>query len=419
MKPWPVIGIVASILGFVSGHAWGAAAPPAPVVPRLDAWAILRGTGGPEPGPASDALLPNPSEEAVAFAAAESEAAARLNATSRSFATALLCGGEGAAQSPAWLDNVRANRMVVQVPTACDSPAARLLRSLRPLEERLSGFLPEDALVTWDMGAPPAAVVGLAADCLRMWAPEQHAWLADRLVEVHEAGVDPVADLLPALGSHVAGGLLPPVPGDATWPLPRPVWLAPVVDRDAAERALGELLRWEAGAVAVLTGGLASAEVVREQTAGVSVVGLRIESLVRTPLPSPSMAVVDGILVVAPVRSAVWETVESMWARSKEGPGETVRSEDRVVARFRADLERLAGYLEPPPPRVDRALALFGVPKAGSLMELLQLRRERLRGMVASFEAMTGTARSRPGPGEVSVTLDWELVGRAELGVGQ
>jgi hypothetical protein len=153
----------------------------------------------------------------------------------------------------------------VHLQTQGETPLSGFARSLKPLEDPLSRLLPDDALAAWDLGASPAAVAALVAQVLRELAPGQHRWLADRLAELRASGIDPATELLPALGQGIGGGLLPPAPGDAAWRLPRPVWLLRVEDERAVARALPVLLRWWAGAVADLSGGLTSATPVREE----------------------------------------------------------------------------------------------------------------------------------------------------------
>lgn len=280
----------------------------------------------------------------------------------------------------------------VHLPTGGETPLSAFTRSLKPLEEPLSRLLPDDALAAWDVGASPAAVAGLVAQVLREVAPGQHRWLADRLSELRSAGIDPATELLPALGHGVGGGLLPPDPGDASWRLPRPVWLLRVEDEQAVARVLPGLLRWWAGAVADLSGGMTSAVPVREELWGVSLTCLQIEGVLDRPLPSPTFAVTGGVLVVSPVRSAVRDVVAEIGTRAAIDTTEATGVPPGTVALVRAEPRALAAILAPELPRLSRLAHAAGLPAGGLGAEPTERLARTLLRLAGSFEQVTGSA---------------------------
>ena len=78
------------------------------------------------------------------------------------------------------------------------------------------------------------------------------------------------------------------------------------------DKFLYEFFHWRASALAPFTGGLVSAMVVSEQHEGVELMGLKLDSIIDLPLPSPAFALVDDTLIVSPVRSALREAVSAM-----------------------------------------------------------------------------------------------------------
>lgn len=315
------------------------------------------------------------------------------------------CGGTGSSADSA---SIRVCSSVL-LPIGVDTPLSRLARSLRPLDEPLSRLLPDEALAAWDLGAPPAAVAGLAAGVLGEVAPAQHGWLQARLSELRAAGIDPTTDLLPALGHEVSGGLLPPAPEDAAWRLPRPVWLLRVDDEQAVARALPALLRWWAGAVADLSQGLTSAVTVRDELWGVSLIGLQIEGVLDRPLPSPTVAVTGGVLVVSPVRSAVRDVVVGLGARAATDRAGSTALPPGTVALFRAEPRALATILGPELPRLARLADAAGLPAGGLGAQPTERLGRTLLRHASSFDQVAGSAVLVPADDGVCLLVEREL----------
>ncbi len=229
-----------------------------------------------------------------------------------------------------------AGRLAAGRPTSrlCD-----LVHSLEPLAEPLSRRLPAEALATHDLGAPPGALFKLIAGAL---TEADGAGAGSPSAFSEASGLDPATDLFPYLGRRVASALLPAPTTSGDIPLPRPVAVAETSDEAAVRAFLDTLLRWEAGEVAARSEGLVSARVVAETHEGVEIRGLEIESVVPGPLPSPSYAVTDGLLVVSPMRSAVREAISSIHATAG-----TVQPliEGSPVELVHADLCALVGEL--------------------------------------------------------------------------
>jgi len=100
-----------------------------------------------------------------------------------------------------------------------------------------------------------------------------------------------------------------------------------------------------------------SAMVVQEEYEGVDMWGLQVESVlpVAMPLPSPGWAIVDGILVASPFRSAVREGITAVHQfnsarNSLHGAGKTVSKEaflqEGAAEIFWMDLNRLGSECE-------------------------------------------------------------------------
>jgi len=253
----------------------------------------------------------------------------------------------------------------VRLGTEGNASLTRLVRSLQPVRQPLSRLLPRNALAAWDLGARPDIVAEAVAHALQATAPRQHRWLLDRLAELRAAGVDPASELLPALGQGIGGGLLPPVPGEPSWPLPRPVWIFRVDDAQAVARALPRILHWWAGAVADLSGGLASAVWLSEEVGGVSVLGLQIEGVLEGPLPSPAAALANGVLIVSPVRSAVLDVLAEPRRQGGDDQAGDVAEPRQAVGLLRGEPRALAVLLEPPVPRLSRFASVLGLPSGG------------------------------------------------------
>ena len=81
---------------------------------------------------------------------------------------------------------------------------------------------------------------------------------------------------------------------------------------EKVDKFLYEFFHWRASALAPFTGGLVSAMVVSEQHEGVEIMGLKLDSIIDLPLPSPAFALVGDTLIISPVRSALKEAVSAM-----------------------------------------------------------------------------------------------------------
>jgi hypothetical protein len=294
-------------------------------------------------------------------------------------------------------------------PPDCASPAARFARALHPLSEPLAGLLPADALAAWELGVSPVEVATLYSALLLELAPGQHAWLSERLAEARAAGVDPFADLLPALGVGLAGALLRPEQAPDGWPLPRPVWVARVDDEDAAQRAVAALLEWEAGAVAEVSGGLASASIVREQLLGVTVTGLQVESFTDVPMPSPAVAFVHGLLVVSPVRSAVRDAVGAILDRGGLWPAGGRPGPEGPVAVLRANPAAAFVALRPAAGPLARIAALLRAPVDTSEADSALGALEATLAVGRSYQRELSSARVLQGEAGTQVVIESEL----------
>ena len=197
----------------------------------------------------------------------------------------------------------------------------RFLASFEPLDGRMAGSFPGDALIVYDIGVAPDTAFEAIEALLESSLPELHTLLENILAEFEQAaGLDPRRDLVPYLEHGLAVGLLPPEEGVDEWPFPRKVVIMRVRDAGAVASFLEAWINWEAGAVAPLTHGLLGASVHSDNIDGHEVVGLQLDALlpVDFPLPSPSYSVTGDFLVMSPVRTAVIETLGRLeWDPSK------------------------------------------------------------------------------------------------------
>jgi hypothetical protein len=195
---------------------------------------------------------------------------------------------------------------------ATGTTGERLMASLVPLDDSISGFFPDDALVAYDMGIAPEAAIDVLDDLLESAVPDLHLWLEETLDEFRAAsGLDPYADFLSHLDHGLAVGMLAPEHEADGWPFPRKVVIVRILDRVAVARFLETWIPWEAGAIAPKTHGVLGASVVSEVVAGAEIVGLELNGLLpaELPLPSPSYALVGDYLIASTVRSGVAETL--------------------------------------------------------------------------------------------------------------
>ena len=202
------------------------------------------------------------------------------------------------------------------ITTAADiTTGERLMASLVPMNESLAGFLPDDALIAYDIGIEPEAAIEVLEDLLESALPELHLWLAETLAEFRAAsGLDPNADFLSQLDHHLAVALLAPESDPDGWPFPRKVVVLRVLDEVAVSRFLEAWIHWGAGAIAPKTHGVLGASVASEMAAGSKIVGLKLNGLLpaELPLPSPSYALIGDSLIVSSVRSGVAEALNRL-----------------------------------------------------------------------------------------------------------
>jgi hypothetical protein len=188
----------------------------------------------------------------------------------------------------------------------------RLMASLTPLDDSISGFFPDDTLIAYDIGIAPGAAIDVLEELLESAMPDLHMWLEETFDEFRAAsGLDPHTDFLTHLDDGLTVAMLAPESELDGWPFPRKVVIVRVLDEVAVARFLEAWVPWEAGAIAPKTHGVLGASVESEVVAGVEVVGLRMNGLLpaELPLPSPSYALVGDYLIVSSVRSGVAETV--------------------------------------------------------------------------------------------------------------
>jgi hypothetical protein len=184
--------------------------------------------------------------------------------------------------------------------------------SLEPLNGRMAGSFPENALVAYDIGVAPLTAVESIEALLQSSLPELHEQLGEIFVDFRAAtGLAPKRDLLPHLEHGLAVGLLPAEEQANGWPFPRKVVIVRVRDAAAVSRFMEAWINWEAGAIAPMTQGLLGASVRSDGVDGHVVVGLQLDGFLplEMPLPSPSYSVAGDFLVMSPVRSAVVETL--------------------------------------------------------------------------------------------------------------
>ena len=202
-----------------------------------------------------------------------------------------------------------------------DAAFPGLLDSLTPIERPISAWFPRNALMTYEAGAPLEKVLDVMEYYLRAWSPRLVDKAASRFESFQAStGLDPANDLFPLLNGPLAVAWLPA--DGIGWPLPRMVAMVRVADAERAERFLSGLLEWKAGAMAPVTGGLAGAIVVSEVHEGVDVKGLRLDSIIPLPLPSPAYALAGGFLIASPHRSAVKEAVSAVHGSAPRLSGE-------------------------------------------------------------------------------------------------
>lgn len=188
----------------------------------------------------------------------------------------------------------------------------RLRYALSPVGRRTATNLPGDALMAADIGASPAEILAGLGWMLETNTPKFYQKLDSALESFcASTGLDPESDFFPFVGHQTALAVLPAMNGVDRWPLQRPLITAEVYHRPKVERFLTDVVEWEAGTVAEISGGLVSAMVVSEEHEGIEILGLQLEGFIPLPLPSPSFAIIGNQLVASPVRSAVREAISA------------------------------------------------------------------------------------------------------------
>ena len=275
------------------------------------------------------------------------------------------------------------------------------LASLEPLNGRMAGSFPDDALITYDIGVAPETAVEAIEELLESSLPEFSRSLQEFLAEFREAtGLDPRHDLVPHLEHGLAVGLLPPESDADGWPFPRKVVIMRVRDAEAVSRFLEAWISWEAGAIAPITQGLVGASVRSGHLDGHEIVGLQLDGLlpIDFPFPSPSYSVAGDFLVMSPVRSAVAETLGRLeWDQSR--PDATVDGE--VVEEVWLNFPQWPEAWRRAEPFVESLLGRLGLETLG----LIQTCRA-MAEIVGEFD---------PGSGTTSITPQGGLVFRFEI----
>lgn len=189
--------------------------------------------------------------------------------------------------------------------------------SMTPINYPLSPRLPAAAMATYEVGAHPEKLLEMAGYLLKAAAPLFHQEItkwSDEFIAV--SGLNPRGDFFSYLDTNMAVAWLPSSDEGEQWPLPRSVVLMRVKDGERILRFLNEFIHWKAGATAPHTGGWIGARVSNESYEGVELLGLKLDSLFSLPLPSPTFAVVNDLLIASPVPSAVKEAVSAIHGKA-------------------------------------------------------------------------------------------------------
>lgn len=277
----------------------------------------------------------------------------------------------------------------------------RFLISLEPLNGRMAGSFPDDALITYDIGVAPETAIEAIDELLESSLPELHSYLEGFLAEFQAAtGLDPIHHLLPHLEHGLAVGLLPPQDDIDGWPLPRKVVIMRVRQPEAVSRFMEAWINWEAGAIAPMTQGLLGASVRTDSVDGHDVIGLQLDGLlpIDLPLPSPSFSVAGDFLVLSPVRSAVVETLGRLeWDQSR--PDATV--DGLIVEEVWLNFPQWPAAWRRAEPSIYHLLDRFW-PESHGLIQTCRA----MADLIGEFE---------PGRGTTSITPEGGLVFRFEI----
>lgn len=207
-----------------------------------------------------------------------------------------------------------------------------LIGSLAPIADPLSARFPRTALLTYEAGVPLDRLldtVGFFVKELAPWLDRKMEGLAENFVEATD--LDPAVDLHPYLGRSVAAACLPADLAQTEWPFPRSVMLVRVKDRKKVKAFISTFVRWDASVWAPLTGGLISAMTVSDRHEGVDLMGVELDSLINVPLPSPTFALMDDLLIASSVRSGVKEVISTIRGRDRALTQETITESGPVL----------------------------------------------------------------------------------------
>ncbi|MFH2001486.1 MAG: hypothetical protein ABIK28_17520, partial [Planctomycetota bacterium] len=196
--------------------------------------------------------------------------------------------------------------------------APGITRSFSQIAEPLMRFFPSHVLASYEVALPLSTLLDLAGHLLRSATPGLHERVRESMDEFAAAyDFDPHAASLQSLGGATAFAWLPVSDaGPGRWPFPRVVVLARVRDKEKTDRLLSAMAEWITGSMAPFSEGVFGARQVKEDFEGVRLTGMEVDSLLSFPMPSPTFACVDDLLIVSPVRSAVKEMISALLGRT-------------------------------------------------------------------------------------------------------
>ncbi len=209
-----------------------------------------------------------------------------------------------------------------------------LLESLSPIEGPLSLWFPENALLTYEAGAPPEMILDSMGFLLKTAAPRCGRKMESLAQDFSGAtGLDPAVDLFPHLGRSLAAAWLPAEDEGSSWPFPRTVVLARVTDKEKVKTFISRFVEWDAGAWAPFTGGVISGMAISDRHENVELMGVDLDSVISLPLPSPTFALAGDFLIASSVRSGVTETITAVHGNGRALSYETVSDAGPIQSR--------------------------------------------------------------------------------------
>ncbi len=216
-----------------------------------------------------------------------------------------------------------------------------ILDALTPIDEPLSQWLPQSALCAYEVGAPPEALFDMVCFFVKSLSSWLHKEIERLCADFESAtGLDPAVDLFPYLGSSMAAAALTSEGAQADWPFPRSVALVRVNDAEKVKAFVTSFIQWDAAMWAPFSGGLIGGRAVTSHHDGVELIGIELDSVIGLPLPSPTVALVDGFLIASSVRSGVIETIEALRGNRPALAAEIITS-DRPIPRNTVELVHL------------------------------------------------------------------------------